>query len=128
VPEDLRESIPPICEHLPATHAAVDDCRVSSWAIVFTAHERVIGDVLAQPTTRRENKSSKTAKYSQPSSVAMNVTSPTQVRFGASTVKQRSGTSGAIGMRLQRPRKPFSRDRAARPDRRPQSPGWPLAT
>ena len=75
--------------------------------------------LVAQPTTRRENRSSRTARNSQPWAVAMYVTSPTHASFGAVVSNLRSRIFGAIGSSclesvvhtkrcLLRPRRPFS--------------------
>src|SRR5579859_1238936 len=45
---------------------------------------------IAQPTRRRENKSSTPARYSDPSSVSIAVMSTNHFRLGASAVKSRS--------------------------------------
>ncbi len=50
---------------------------------------------IAQPTTRRLNTSSTTAKYSQPAPVRTYVMSATQRRFGAGVVNWRRTRSGA---------------------------------
>lgn len=62
---------------------------------------------IAQPTIRRENTSSTTARYSHPSPVGTYVMSAVQVRFGADAVKSRltrscGGTTA--GSRRVRPR------------------------
>ena len=51
---------------------------------------------IAQPTTRREYRSSRTARNNQPSVVAMYVMSPASTRLGARTVKLRSKRLGAM--------------------------------
>src|SRR5271163_3299577 len=50
---------------------------------------------MAQPTTRRENKSMTTAKYSQPSHVRTYEMSVAQARLGPSTSKRRSRWLGS---------------------------------
>src|SRR5437773_1768547 len=62
-----------------------------------TASSRVIRLRSAQPTTRRENRSRMTTRYSQPSRVQRYVMSDTQAVFGAATVKCRSRTLGDTG-------------------------------
>src|SRR5258705_4285639 len=53
--------------------------------------------LVAQPTTRPENRSSTTARYSQPSTVARYVMSVTQTRSGAGAVNCRASRFGATG-------------------------------
>jgi hypothetical protein len=53
--------------------------------------------LVAQPTTRREYRSSITARNSHPSRVVTHVTSVTHPSLGAVTSKSRSTTLGAMG-------------------------------
>ena len=80
----------------------------------------VMRGLIDQPTTSRLNRSSTTARYSQPSPVWMYVMSPVHTRLGASGVKLRASTLGATGIeclesvvalkrRLWRARIPLSR-------------------
>jgi hypothetical protein len=50
----------------------------------------------AQPTTRREYRSRRTAKYNHPSLVEMYVMSPASTWFGAGALKSRSSRFGAM--------------------------------
>ena len=52
---------------------------------------------IAQPTTRRENMSSATAKWSQPSRVEMYVMSASHTSFGEAAVNCRSRRLAALG-------------------------------
>src|SRR5271169_350692 len=58
---------------------------------------RRISGCIDQPTTLRLNRSTTTARNSQPSSVAIYVRSPTHAWLGAATVKLRLRRLGAIG-------------------------------
>ena len=91
----------------------------NAWSRAARASVLSLVSLVAQPTTRREKRSSSTARYSQPWAVAMYVTSPTHATFGAVVSNLRSRMFGAIGSsclesvvrtkrRLLRPRRPFS--------------------
>ena len=54
-------------------------------------------ELIAQPTTAREYRSTMAAKYSHPSRVQTQVMFVTQTRFGSSTWKSRSSRLSAIG-------------------------------
>lgn len=74
---------------------------------------------IAQPTTRRLQASSTTAKYRNPDQVGMYVMSATHSRFGPPAVKSRSTRSGAG--------RAFSLRRVVRIDRRRLTPCKPAA-
>ncbi len=57
----------------------------------------VMRGLIDQPTTSRLNRSSTTARYSQPSSVQMYVMSEVNTRFGAVGVKLRASRFSATG-------------------------------
>src|SRR3954447_2638181 len=69
----------------------------SAWSRAAWARARSFVALVAQPTTRLENRSSSTAKYSHPSAVARYVTSPTQALLGAVASKVRASTLGTTG-------------------------------
>ena len=69
-------------------------------------HTKSVSSVgrIAQPTTRREYRSSRTARYSHPSPVEIAVMSAVQTRFGAAAVKHliehiRGGRSRRVRLR-----------------------------
>ena len=63
----------------------------------FNASSRVMRFDIAHPTTRREYRSSTTARYNQPQRVQTSVMSAAYLQFSASAVKSRSSTLAATG-------------------------------
>src|SRR5659263_555819 len=71
--------------------------RVKAIRNASRANSRVIRELIAQPTTAREKRSRRTARYIHPSRVGMYVMSATHTRLGATASKWRSKRFGATG-------------------------------